>query len=70
MYLYEFNLKKVVYLFDFVSNLALLRQFFSIFNHFKIFINLQKSCQDQLQFEVKTKLVAQDLNHQIDSKKL
>ena len=70
MYLYEFNLKKVIYLFDFVSNLALLRQFFSIFNHFKIFINLQKSCQDQLQFEVKTKLVAQDLNHQIDSKKL
>ena len=70
MYLYEFNLKKVVYLFDFVSNLALLRQFFSIFNHFKIFINLQKSCQDQLQFEVKTKVVAQDLNHQIDSKKL
>ena len=70
MYLYEFNLKKVIYLFDFVSNLALLRQFFSIFNHFKIFINLQKSCQDQLQFEVKTKVVAQDLNHQIDSKKL
>ena len=60
----------MIYLFDFVSNLALLRQFFSIFNHFKIFINLQKSCQDQLQFEVKTKLVAQDLNHQIDSKKL
>ena len=70
MYLYEFNLKKVIYLFDFVSNFALLWQFFSIFNHFKIFINLQKSCQDQLQFEVKTKLVAQDLNHQIDSKKL